>query len=150
MADVIPFLRVHRFQDHDGQWQTVEVRADIADLLEATEARLKERTCTDAGLDPNAVVNGHLPDGTFVGFAWEGPRFQFGHIIGESRIWNGPPEPGEFCGWAELEPGQYCLCCQRSGKDPAIPRVTRSDVERRKEPEQRRAYVKGKYKGGVG
>lgn len=156
MADTIPFLRWHRYQDHDGLWVEIQVRADVAGVLEATEAKLKERTCTDLGLNPNTVVDGHLPDGKFVGFSWEGPRLQFTHIIGESRIWSGPPERFEFCGGADLNPGQLCLCCDRSGKDASIPRITRADTERRKAKERKeeeakpKAYVRGELKGGLG
>lgn len=154
MPDVIPLLSIHRFIGPDGGPVEVEVRADVAELLAATEPRLKERTCTDVGIDPDQVVDGVRRDGTYVGFAWEGPRFQFDRLIGESRIWNGPPgrlPDGrcEFCLDSEIETSTLCLGCERSGRDKQIPRPTGYDLERRRE-RKRRAHVRGRLKGGVG
>lgn len=149
MPDVIPLLSIHRFIGPDGEPVEVEVRADVAAVLAATEPRLKERTCTDLGIDPDQVVDGVRRDGTYVGFGWEGPRFKFDRLVGESRIWNGPPARGDFCHDARLEPGTYCLCCDRSGRDKEIPKPTGHDLERRRE-RKRRAHVRGRLKGGTG
>lgn len=70
------------------------------------------------------------------GNPWEGPRYTFTHLLGESPSW--PPLSGDgivdpesqgvwkwtgqgwacaFCGGAKLEVHQACLSCDRTGRD---------------------------------
>jgi hypothetical protein len=61
------------------------------------------------------------------GAPWEGPRYTFSHLIGEGQTWHGPgsqwraTEDGHFvcagCGGARLAAHQYCLMCDRHGRE---------------------------------
>jgi hypothetical protein len=74
---------------------------------------------------------------TDAGNPWEGPRFTFTHLLGESPSW--PPLSGDaaidaqgqqvvrwdgerwvcaFCAGQKLEAHQACLSCARTGRDP--------------------------------
>jgi hypothetical protein len=117
------------------------------------------RLATDIGQNPN-----HWPDkrshdidpesGEDEVGAWElfeGPRFRFAWLIGESCIWTGPDHPGVgpmtcwCCGGVALPKSAYCLWCDHSGRDSEIgaPPLRRRVA--------RRVYSPAKgLKGGVG
>lgn len=137
-------LHIYRFTDDRGVEHVVEVAGDVAAILRATEPKLKERLCTDAGVDVNRVGEDRRARGPRgrTGNPWEGPRFSFRWLVGESSIWDGPGR--DFCGGGRLPRHAYCLCCDRSGRDGEIPTVDRGDVQRRRE------YRHGRLKGGRG
>lgn len=117
--------------DDEGNPTLVEVCADVADVIEATEPKLKERLLRKAeSIEKFADKN-----------PWSGPRFGFTRYIGESRTWYYPPKRFEFCHGVELGEDEYCLDCDRSGKDARIPKPTR-----RRPP----APKNDGLKGGVG
>ena len=67
------------------------------------------------------------------GNPWEGPRFSFDRLIGESRTWRGDPVINgwcTFCNRAPLSTGECCLGCTRTGKDHLIPTPTPADHKR--------------------
>lgn len=74
---------------------------------------------------------------------WEGPRFEFSLFLGDSEIWQGP-EQADFCRGRKLAKHEYCLACNRSGRDNVIPRPSAADLRLR-----RTAYrPSSKLKGG--
>jgi hypothetical protein len=122
-------IRVHRWVDARGNWHETEVRGDVAELLEASEPRLKERLVSDPrALDRFASRSS----------AWEGPRFRFNHFLGESAQWCGPDSLWEkqerdgqkeivcrFCRGKALPENCYCLSCDRCGRELQIPSCDR-------------------------
>lgn len=77
------------------------------------------------------------------GFNWEGPHMTFTRLVGESRVWNGPPgrlPDGrcELCLDAELEWHEACLgACNRTGRDELIGKPSRADLAKRRTPAPR-------------
>ncbi len=67
------------------------------------------------------------------GSRWEGPWFRFTLFLGLDRSWP-IPGPGKgpcaVCRDAELPVSTYCLWCNRSGRDLAIPKPTPAELSR--------------------
>jgi hypothetical protein len=71
------------------------------------------------------------------GSPWEGPRYTFSHLIGEGQTWHGPgsqwraTEDGHFvcagCGGERLAAHQYCLMCDRHGRETRCRRRPTTD-----------------------
>jgi hypothetical protein len=63
---------------------------------------------------------------------WQGPRLSFDRYLGESAIWRGPEwlgaKPCPFCRGRRLGGHEYCLGCNRSGKDGLIPHPTEAEL----------------------
>jgi hypothetical protein len=118
-----------RIRNDDGSevWAKMDTKtARKLHRLEMREAkreqrhRAREKTFTDIGIDPGQVAD--------YGNPWQGPRFRFTWLIGESRTWNGPPEvtiEGEtyctICWGAPLPETAYCLGCDATGRELQIP-----------------------------
>lgn len=67
---------------------------------------------------------------------WEGPRLRFDRLLGESTVWDGPPGRDakrrcEFCHSAPLEPHEYCLGCDKCGRDYMVRKPTRAEMAKR-------------------
>lgn len=97
----------------------------------------REVTFTDLGLQPDQI-----PDRTE-----ESPIvMHFAHLLGTREVWSGDPKPNghpdEFCGDRELEHDEYCLGCDRCGRELQIRGP--GDLPRR------RSYRRGRLKGGKG
>lgn len=138
----VPLLRLIRLKDADGEDildadgrpTLVEVRADVADVIEATEPGLKERLLRKAA-NIEKVADPRIKPGE-----WEGLRVLFTHFLGESRTWPGPnwrdgvpppPPPKkstvparltrgtacDFCKGMDLDTNVYCTRCDRTGRD---------------------------------
>lgn len=120
---------------------------------EAKRWSRRHATFTDVGIrDTTEGVSGAKVMG---GYPWEGPRFDFALLLGESPTWAGPGSLevwGERSGWTcrfcghygeDVPIVAYCLGCDRSGRDRAIP-VGKERTEAKKAPE------KGGLKGGKG
>jgi hypothetical protein len=119
------FLRLQKFVDSEGQVHWLDIRPPVAQLLAATEPRLKERLFRDPRQIDQRPGQGN---------AWEGPRLRFWRFLGESAVWSGPrslsetvkqdgrPQPQcAFCHGAELPPRTYCLACDRCSSELSIP-----------------------------
>jgi hypothetical protein len=148
----------------DGTTITIEVSPDIAEVLASDGPRLKEVTFTDcagrlypgdnwAGLDPDRLdvktVRRRVDQRPMpLGSPWDGPRFKFTQILGESGTWRGEPRYFEFCGGKPLASYQYCLDCDRCGKDHLIP--TPGEQVRRRAPRPSRSRSGRRLAGGVG
>jgi hypothetical protein len=154
----------------DGTVCVVACSPEVAAVLDAPEPPLKETTFTDlaamerpprevdvrteAWLSSELrVYYRNLRTGRVTDSPWCGPRISFDHFIGESRIWHGPPN-GHRCAWhgKRLEPGEYCLGCDRCGLDDRgiIPRPSKEAVLAcRRAEEERRKEGRG-LKGGKG
>lgn len=92
---------------------------DYADEMAEREWHKHNVTATDLGL---ASMGG-----------FEGPRLDFGLLLGESATWDGPGHTTHEtpagvtrcrgCGHlAEMPPYAYCLYCDRCGQEARIPR----------------------------
>lgn len=152
------------FTDAQGRRHWVEVEADVARDLDNFDRamrrrerayRAKLRTETDvkarrevrprkeraAGrlkgyLNVELETAYRVMQRTDAGNPWEGPRYTFSHLLGESPSW--PPLDGEavineasqtvvrwdgervvcaFCAGMKLEAHQACLSCARTGRD---------------------------------
>ncbi|AGA31660.1 hypothetical protein [Singulisphaera acidiphila] len=114
----------------EGRWSTKEVNEAILAGSPRGPARFD--------LDEMADDPAHRTQLWVGANAWEGPRMGFTRFLGESVIWNGPPQrlaDGRcpFCLGRELETHECCLGpCHRTGKDILIPSVTRADMAKRK------------------
>jgi hypothetical protein len=137
------------------------VSEEVAALLSERDPPRRERLLADpAKLDqmPGRKKPPGKRDPEYLGFPWEGPRFRFEWLLGESAVWAGPGSRWlydldwgaycRFCGaYVRLPENAYCLGCDRSGRDGRIPPPTELDLKKR--VEGRKAYRKGKLKGGV-
>lgn len=165
--------RVLFYRDDRGHLHAVTVEAEdpaeverVARLFRRVERAsagaddryaAKVTTFTDARIEPNDVQ--WMPEGEEAkgGLPWEGPRFDFALLLGESPTWSGPVsmwlmegEAGEtvpwdgkgrkrrcrFCSHLREMPLVACCLnggCSRTGRDLAIPRPTGRDLERRVE-----------------
>lgn len=150
--------KLHRYWDSEGVEHELWVPVDLKRELEAIEradrrgeAKWREKHVLMTDLSPEQVA----PDRTQptktkredLGNPWEGPRYHFSHLLGESQIWSGPQRGGRcrICRGGKLDLGCYCLGCDRSGRDLAIPRPTSAELRRI------RAHVQEPgLKGGVG
>jgi hypothetical protein len=108
------------------------IDAEAAAELDAMEREIRNEerrwnrhhvNVTDLGFEPLAppVRRSRAPHRLPGGNAWEGPRYRFRRLLGASEIWTGPPVPGQFCHGRRLSRGEYCLDCERSGRDQQIP-----------------------------
>lgn len=129
----------------DGVTLRCRVSREVAEVLADEGKPLREVTLTDLagrkrrkkddgrpGLDPELMLEGvarrvarrRTREGK--GSPWEGPRYQFALLLGESRPgWDGGPVRDSLgrcgvCHGAKLLAVAYCLCCDRSGRDAAI------------------------------
>jgi hypothetical protein len=133
----------------------IEVSAAVAAVLAMPDPPLKEVTFTDlaAGVPPGTrgIRAEDVPDPHSLardgGNPPEGPSFAFTLFLGESPTWNGPGGTPDFCGGRPLRAYECCLWCARTGRDRDIPTPTNQDMQKRG---RRRAYRKGKLKGGKG
>lgn len=101
---------------------TAERRAVLSARRGAARANARWRahhvTFTDLGATIDAAEE-IISRPSQQGNAWEGPRFGFSHLIGEGVVWQ---ERGEdFCGGRSLRMDEYCLGCDRCGRDLVIP-----------------------------
>lgn len=116
-----------RYRDAHGFLQTLMVTTAEKRAVDALrrkarrdDARWRERhvTFTDLGTDLDAteeVVSRPSQQGN----PWEGPRFGFAHLIGEGVVWERKGE--DFCHGRKLRLDEYCLGCDRCGRDLVIP-----------------------------
>jgi hypothetical protein len=154
---------LHVYRLDDGTLCVAACPDEVAAVLDEPEPGLRETTFTDLeaakGIDVRTVDwlsaelhalyrNQRTPRVT--DSPWEGPRILFTHFIGESRIWNGPPN-GHPCAWhgKKLGPEEYCLGCDRCGCESIVPRPPKDVVARcrRAEEERRKAKDGGTVKG---
>jgi hypothetical protein len=135
---------VIRYRDAHGHLQEIRVTAAQRRAIRAIREKArrehqrwkrKHRTFTDIKLNPASIRNADLP-GHDLGSPWEGPRYHFSWLVGESRTWAGPESLVAFdldpdgrcanircaiCQGQDLPSGAYCLACDRSGWDMSIP-----------------------------
>lgn len=113
---------------------TARAMAAMSRSLRRSESkrRAREVTFTDLGYEPVAYDPPPPKEGT-----WEGPRFRFTHLLGENRAYAGDP-----CRGGHLQPHQYCLGCDHSGRDLEIPGPHR-DTSTAREPARFRPKGRG-------
>jgi hypothetical protein len=135
-----PSIVLYEIRTPRGTVLRVRVSPEIARILADDGAPLKETAFSDlpsetngrTGLDPDRLdartgrrrqEQRPMPEGN----PWEGPRYHFPLLLGESRPgWlGGECEDAEgrcgVCHGAKLLPVAYCLGCQRCGRDKDIP-----------------------------
>jgi hypothetical protein len=145
MDDVpVPKLRLVHYRDARGVVREILVEASTAAAIDRVQREFRRRergwrtrhaTFTDTEIgDVEAKPVPMLAAGAS---DWEGPRYQFGLLLGLDRAWPLAEDP---CGRRDLTPGEYCLGCDRSGQDLHIPGP--GAVARR------RAHHKGPLRGG--
>lgn len=128
----------------DGLEEWVEVEPEVARVMAAAEPRLKERLLRK----PKAIEGATEELARYWGAAghlWEGPRFRFDWLMGESACWSGPESVWlwhsglglwvcRFCGHLVALPDiAYCIGCDRSGLDARIESPTKADLAKRVE-----------------
>jgi hypothetical protein len=142
-------LALTRWVDSEGRVHLDQLPPEIARLLAAPEPKLKERLLRH----PEAIERVTDPDSA------EDRPFRFRHFLGESAIWPGPAglvvplalDDGRiawecrFCHGLRLSIDDYCLGCDRCGRELEIPSV--SEAER---PPQTSYRPSGTLRGGVG
>lgn len=112
------------------------------------QRRMNERSFTDLGIDPDIFPDGKdrrlpkLQRGARP-YVWEGPRFEFLTYLGSGETWNGPGQK-DFCRGRHLNRDEYCLSCDRCGRDAEIPRPPKQKKS------ARYPHRRGKLKGGTG
>lgn len=142
-------LKLIEYRTEDGAVFELKVSPAVAAALSSNGGRLKEVTFTDLGNGQFELTEERIrkrPEVEPKPGCWEGPRFPFNRFLGEHRPgWNGGPSIDErgrcgLCHGAQLSAGEYCLSCERCGRDRAIPLP----------PEQarRRAPKDGRLRGG--
>lgn len=159
--------RVIHYRDDSGRVRSVRIEStDPAEVdriaaayraLERASDKAEQRwaarntTFTDAGV--RDAVSKPVGGDVKGGYPWEGPRFEFPLLLGESPTWSGPDslllrKSGQkrkacrFCGHYPngLPDTAYCLGCDRSGMDPLI--------EKGKPRTRTKLPPKGALKGG--
>lgn len=146
--------KLARFVLDDGEVIEVAMSPELAERIHRMDRaqqerdrrrRKREKCFTDLGIDGRHIRK-RLESLALKGNPWEGPRFQFTLIIGESRIWPGPraedvgpliayriergglddwcklvrpgyPDPCEFCKSLPLPSIGYCERCNACGRD---------------------------------
>lgn len=155
-ADLHATMRLFQYVDGDGRRRSVWIEADTARELENLERRyrraeakhharhvrlseLSSRLGYPLRLDEleraKELLKRHRREFDDFGNRWEGPRFDFPWLVGESRTWNGDPMHGaycEFCGGSPLPSSAYCLGCDRTGRELEIPAPTAADLKARR------------------
>ena len=115
---------VTRWVDSEGRMHLDELPAEVAELLRASEPARKERLFRD-GRAIERIVDDSDPD----------RPFRFHHFLGQTPTWAGPDglrdrvelEDGRavwechFCGGQVLAIDDYCLGCDRCGRELEIP-----------------------------
>lgn len=151
---------LYRFHDDlRDEWLEVPIAVDLAtairrmdDALARRESRRtrghKEVNFTDVaggrrrkegGEVPTieASVTDRLPTLTDKAGCFEGRRYSFDRLIGVNAIWTGPrPKTAKcpFCRGADLKLEEYCLRCDRSGRDAVIGKPSKLELSRMKDP----------------
>jgi hypothetical protein len=155
-------LRWIEYRTEDGIRLKLQVSAEIAAVLRAEDPERKEDVFADVTvkgehgdvcpldpdqLDPGTAGRRVAQRPMPLGNPWEGPRFSFTLYLGEHRPgWNGGEAIDErgrcgLCHGLWLPPHVYCLSCDRSGRDAAIPCPA--------EQVRRRAPKDGRLRGGL-
>lgn len=123
-------LSLVKYVDIDEVEHWVEVTPDVAQVLAEVEPPLKERLLRDPD-GMNAVM------GRSNGYAWDGPRYVFRWLLGESLVWHGDSwfevdgqKYCRFCLGAKLPYYAYCLGCDQCGRDDTIGRPSTQDLAR--------------------
>lgn len=142
--------RLYRVVSDDGTAVWAEMPPEMMAEIRRHDARQakreyrrkrREKSFSEVGIDPAAVGDRS---------SWEGPRYRFTWLVGESRTWDGEPCRGSrcsFCGAARLPAYAYCLGCDRSGRDRDIPTVGEDELARKR---VRTVYEPGPLQGGKG
>jgi hypothetical protein len=164
--------RVVEYTTADGVTLRFRVSPEVAAVLADEGPALREMTLTDlagmkhhqhdvrSGLDPERVIEGiarrvaRRRTREARGNPWTGPRHQFGCFLGETRPnWLGGEAIDDegvcrLCRGRKLSASTYCLSCDRSGRDDAIP--TPGERVRRRAPKPARSRSGKRLAGGVG
>jgi|GEM_PF-4775733 len=138
--------KLYRYRDQHGVEHELWVEAKTWRGLEAIDrmtrranAKWAKLHTTFTDLPPKTEVE-QAPVPVSQGNPWEGPRYTFSRLVGESRTWHGRPDKGSrctFCNNSKLEPHEYCLGCDRCGRDEVIPKPTAAELKKRRNRQYR-------------
>jgi len=117
--------RERAYRAHVRTETDVKIRREVRPRKERSAGRL--RGYLNVELETAFRVMNRVDPGN----PWEGPRFSFSHLLGESPTWmSGTMNSDQnvwrdvggvwvcgFCGGGKLQTHQYCLGCDRCGRD---------------------------------
>jgi len=117
--------RERAYRAHVRTETDVKIRREVRPRKERSAGRL--RGYLNVELETAFRVMNRVDPGN----PWEGPRFSFSHLLGESPTWPGEARIEDqvlwrwdgaawvcgFCAGRKLEAHQVCLSCDRSGRD---------------------------------
>lgn len=151
--------KLYRYRDSEGRVHDIWVEARTKTALETIDqyCRRQDRkwekqhvAMTDLSRDGKVTADAGQATASVrqsqLGNPWEGPRYSFSHLLGESRTWNGEPFVDGYCKFCHQLPlGEETLClgCTRSGKDDMVPRPTKADLAKRRPPAPKNDGLKG-------